>query len=248
MVCHPNAPVTARRNLTLRPSRRAGVGPAAGQPGWPGVHHLGQAAQPGRGQLAGRCPSVAPLTLRGPMLASAAGGQGRPSRSGPLGRERDPADLAGRAAGQPGDGDRGDPLAVPGGRGHEFQPLAAGRQVDDSIGRGRQPEHVRPAARRGAAGRRPRSSARSRRREPCAGAPPVQAGPAHRHEPSGSAQSTDTIAPGTSLGCRWVPAMSGRSAVQTTRTPRSASRALAAARSGTWKIAMYPPSPPRRSR
>ena len=42
--------------------------------------------------------------------------------------------------------------------------------------------------------------------------------------------------------------MSGRSAVQTTRTPRLATLRRAAARSGTWNIAMYPPSPPRRSR
>ena len=83
---------------------------------------------------------------------------------------------------------------------------------------------------------------------PCAGACSVQDGPAQRHDAAGPAQSTDTIAPGTSLGCRCVPAMPGRSAFQTTRAPRSAIRRRACAMSGTWKMAMYPPSPPRRSR
>ena len=82
----------------------------------------------------------------------------------------------------------------------------------------------------------------------CSGARPVHDGPAHRHDSCGAAQSSDTMAPGTSLGCRWVAAMSGRSAVQTTRTPRSATRRRAAAKSWTWNIAMYPPSPPRRLR
>ena len=82
----------------------------------------------------------------------------------------------------------------------------------------------------------------------CSGARPVHDGPAHRHDSAGAAQSSDTMAPGTSLGCRWVAAMSGRSAVHTTRTPRPATLRRAAARSGTWKIAIYPPSPPRCSR
>src|SRR5215469_2953821 len=36
----------------------------------------------------------------------------------------------------------------------------------------------------------------------CAGAPPVHSGPAQRQDSGGSAQSSDTMAPGTSLGCR----------------------------------------------
>ena len=69
-------------------------------------------------------------------------------------------------------------------------------------------------------------------------APPVHSGPAHRQDSGGSAQSIDTIAPGTSLGCRWVPAMSGRSAFQTVLIPAAAIRAWPAVMSSTWKIAM----------
>ena len=39
----------------------------------------------------------------------------------------------------------------------------------------------------------------------CSGACPVHAGPAHRHDSAGPAESSDTMAPGMSLGCRWVP-------------------------------------------
>ncbi len=49
---------------------------------------------------------------------------------------------------------------------------------------------------------------------------PVQSGPPQRQVPYGLERSSETIAPGTSAGCRWVPEMSGRSICQTIRTPR----------------------------
>ena len=54
------------------------------------------------------------------------------------------------------------------------------------------------------------------------GAPPVHAGPAQCHDSGGSAQSSDTMAPVTSAGWRWVPEMSSRSTFHTTRMPNSA--------------------------
>src|SRR5690348_5030823 len=69
-----------------------------------------------------------------------------------LAGEADPADRPWPSTGQPSDGDRGDSLAAGRPGRHEPQPLAPGRQLHDSglpAAGDRNPEHRRPAPRRG---------------------------------------------------------------------------------------------------
>ena len=68
------------------------------------------------------------------------------------------------------------------------------------------------------------------------GAPPRHAGPAQRHDSGGSAQSSDTMPPPMSAGCRCVPETSSKSARHTMRMPRSAARwrGVPARRTGRW--------------